>query len=100
MFMCAPIPAAVPPEPIREKLLHEHRLVQVIAALAAQLGRILQTEQALGRELGEHLIGKPALGLPLLGMRSQLAIEETVRDSRSSSCSSVNGGVGDEMVKT
>ena len=76
MLMWAPMPAAVPPEPILDDLLDEHCLVQIVAALATQLGRVLKAEQALRRELWENLIGEPALGLPLLRVRSQLAVEE------------------------
>ncbi len=51
--------------------------MQIIAALSAQLGRILQPEQALCGELWENLIWKPTLSLPLLRMGSEFAIEET-----------------------
>jgi len=53
--------------------------VQVVAALPAQLLRVLQAEQALSRELAEDLIGKPALLLPLLGVRGELAFDEAAR---------------------
>ncbi len=76
MLMCAPMPAAVPPEPALRHLLAQDRLVQVVAALPAVLDRVLQPEQALGRELSEHLIGEPLLLLPLLGVGGQLAFDE------------------------
>ena len=58
------------------ELLDEHRLVQVVAALAAVLRRVLQAEQALRRELREDLVREPAVLLPLLRVRRQLAVEE------------------------
>ena len=57
-------------------LLAQHRLVQVVAALAAVGLRVLQPEQALRGELREHLVGEPALVLPLLRVRRQLALDE------------------------
>ena len=76
------------------ELLDEHRLVQVVAALPAVLGGVLQAEQSLRGELREDLVGKPAVALPLLRVGGQLALEEAADDARSSSCSSVNGGCG------
>src|SRR6185437_8417764 len=58
-------------------LLDEHRLVQVVAALAAQLGGILQAEQTLRGQLWEYLVREPFVALPLLRMRRQLAVEKT-----------------------
>ena len=51
MFTCAPMPAAVPPRADSRELLDQHRLVQVVAALAAVLRRVLEAEQTLGGEL-------------------------------------------------
>ena len=46
MPMCAPIPADSPPEPQRASSSAKHRVVQVVAALAAVLLRVLQPEEA------------------------------------------------------
>src|SRR5204863_3050919 len=59
------------------ELLAEHRLVQVVAALPAVLDRVLEPEQALGGELGEDLVGEPALLLPLRRVRRELAVDES-----------------------
>ncbi len=58
------------------ELLDKDGLVQVVAALTAQLGGILQTDRPLCGELWENLVGKPALGLPLLRMRCEFAVQE------------------------
>src|SRR6202007_1513019 len=57
-------------------LLAHHRLVQIVAALPAQLGRVLQAEQALRGELSKDLVGEPPLVLPSLGVRRELAVDE------------------------
>ena len=54
------------------QLLGEHRVVHVVAALAAVLLRVLQPQEPGGRQLVEHLVGKPARVLPLGGVGAQL----------------------------
>ena len=76
MPMCAPMPAASPPEPQRAELLAEHGVLEVAAAAAAVLDRVLQPEQP---ELGhpvEDLVREPARRLPLGRMRAQLLGDE------------------------
>jgi hypothetical protein len=50
--------------------------VQVVAALAAVALRVLEPQQPLRGELRKDLVGKPALLLPLLGVRRELALDE------------------------
>jgi len=50
--------------------------VEVVAALAAVALRVLQTQQSLRGELWEDLVGEPALLLPLLRVRRELALNE------------------------
>src|SRR5205807_10554763 len=57
-------------------LLAEHGLMQVVAAMAAVLGWVLQPEQPLGGQLGKDIIREPLLLLPLLRVRGELALEE------------------------
>lgn len=71
MFTWAPIPAAVPPEPILES-----RVVKVAAALPAKLLLVVQAKRPLGAELFEDLVREPFGALPLLGVRCQLALHE------------------------
>ena len=95
MPMCAPIPAERPPEPRAGELLAEHRVVQVVAALAAVLLRVLEPEVAELGHAREHLVREPLRVLPLGGVGAQLACAtKRLIASRRSSCSSVNGGSG------
>src|SRR5271166_1736851 len=57
-------------------LLAEDGLVQVVAALPAVGLRVLQPQQPLGGHLSEYLVGEPALLLPALGVRRELALDE------------------------
>ena len=61
--------------------LYEEVLRQTVSATHdAGMREALATaepKQALRRELGKHLVGKPTLGLPLLRMGREFAIEET-----------------------
>ena len=76
------------------KLLDEHGVVQVVAALSAVFARVLQPEQALGGELrtprpGNQRSSSHACACGVSSRSMKPRIEE-----RSSSCSAVNGGVG------
>ncbi len=61
------------------ELLDEHGLVQVVAALPAVGLGVLQPEQALRGQLRKDLVGEPALVLPLLRVRRELALDEAAR---------------------
>ncbi len=76
MFDVRADPGGRPARADPRELLDEHRLVQVVAALAAELGRVLQAEQALRSELREDLVREPARVLPLLRVRGELAVEK------------------------
>ena len=69
-------PAATPARAAAGQLLAEHRVVHVVAALAAQLLGVLQAEEADLGQLREHLVGKPARVLPLGGVGAQLVGHE------------------------
>ena len=72
MPMWAPIPAESPPEPAPRELLGEHRVVHVVAALAAVLLRVLEAEVAELGHAREHVVGEPLGVLPLVRVGAQL----------------------------
>src|SRR5207248_708122 len=59
--------------------LREDGVVQVVAALTAVLLGVLESEVAVRGELVEDLVGEPALVLPLLRVRRELALDEAPR---------------------
>jgi hypothetical protein len=58
------------------QLLDEDRVMQDIAALPAVLLWVLQTQVADRGELGEDVVGKPAVLLPPVGVRCELRRDE------------------------
>ena len=69
--MCAPIPAASPPEPERASSSHSTASATQSASVA-----VLQPEPAARGELREDLVGEAARRLPLGCVRAQLALDE------------------------
>src|SRR5918999_840246 len=62
--------------PAARQLLAEHRVVEVVAATAAVLARVLQAEQAELPHALEDLVGEPAGALPIARMGAELARNE------------------------
>ena len=76
-------PAASPPEPQRASSSAEHGVVQVVAALAAELGRVLQPEAARASASSrEHLVGEPARLLPLPSHAARSSAADEAADRR------------------
>src|SRR5690606_20388888 len=64
------------PRAAARQLLDEDRVVDVVAALAAVLLRVLEAEVAELGAAAEDVVGKPALLLPLGGVGAELVRDE------------------------
>src|SRR5919106_2289895 len=62
--------------PAARQLLAQHGVVEMVAAAAAVLARVLEPEEAELAHPREHLVGEPALPLPLAGVRPELLGDE------------------------
>src|SRR5919106_2606936 len=62
--------------PAARQLLAQHGVVEMVAAAAAVLARVLEPEEAQLAHPREHLVGEPALPLPLADVRPELLGDE------------------------
>ena len=93
-------PGGEPAAAAARELLGEHGVVEVVAALAAVLLGVLQAEEAEPASLVKTSLGNQRSSSHSSAWgRSSAAMKRRI-DSRSSSCSSVNGGVAGIAART
>ena len=76
MLVCAPMPAAGAARAAARELLAEHRVGEVVAALAAVLLGVLQPEEPLRGQLGKTSLGNQRSSSHSRGVGRQLALDE------------------------
>ena len=71
MLVCAPIPAASPPDALRAS-----SSANTASATQSASGPYFRPSQPRAAELPEHRVREPARGLPLVRVRAQLGLDE------------------------